>query len=100
MDDRVVVDREPEAEPLPRRLGGLSVTLVGVAVAVVVFVVTPGTTAPPATTLAPLPSITMPSTIPRGKIVDQTLEWIRPVGLEEVTQVGGVVEFDGRYWLV
>lgn len=100
MDDRVVVDREPEAEPLPRRLGGLSVALVGVAVAVVVFVVTPGTTAPPATTLAPLPSITMPSTIPRGKIVDQTLEWIRPVGLEEVTQVGGVVEFDGRYWLV
>lgn len=51
------------------------------------------------TTTIERPSVSVPVIAPEGELVNDTLHWVTPSGLDEATQIGGVVRFEDAYWI-
>jgi hypothetical protein len=90
---------EPDSSP---PLKGVWAAIAGAVVIVVIAVISSASTgdpSPPASTLPELPTVTTPPAMAQGEVVDETLDWVKPVGLGDADQIGGVVEFRDLYWL-
>jgi len=98
----VLLDDERREEPDSPPLKGVWAALAGVAVVVVIAVVTSSAANeldPPGSTLPDIPMVTVPPSMAEGEVVSRTLEWTKAVGLGDARQIGGVVEFRDLYWL-
>ncbi|HLU52500.1 MAG TPA: hypothetical protein VK011_02790 [Acidimicrobiia bacterium] len=99
----VLLDDEQSDEPsISPPLRGVWAALAGIAVVVVIGLVSSSSTdelSPPSSTLPDLPTVTVQPSMAEGRIVEATLQWATPVGLGDARQIGGVVEFRDLYWL-
>lgn len=84
MDQRgVLLDDERREEPDSPPLKGVWAALAGVAVVVVIAVVTSSAANeldPPGSTLPDIPMVTVPPSMAEGEVVSRTLEWTKAVG--------------------